>query len=226
MRIISILLTSVLLYLSSCAPSYVPNIVNTPLHTDKGEAEIATNFAISGFDPQASYAITEHIGIMVNGSFADRTSDTTNNFHKHNFLEGGVGYFTLLNDKTVFECYTGYGYGMVKAEYSNELWKAQTYTRLNRVFLQPAIGVTTNVFTGSFATRIAYVNLYQNSHTEDKVFLEPVLTAKMGYKYIQTIVQLGISFPVGNNETMDFNYQPFILGIGIQANINKVFNEN
>jgi hypothetical protein len=64
-----LLYAGAVVYLTSCAPAYVPNALNTPLFNNKGEIHIAANTGISGFDPQLAYAVTDNIGVMVNGSF-------------------------------------------------------------------------------------------------------------------------------------------------------------
>jgi phosphoserine phosphatase len=67
----------ILALLNSCATAYIPNTVNTPLLTNRKEFQAAIYAGTSGFDPQLTYAVSDHIGIMLNGSFANVTSDST-----------------------------------------------------------------------------------------------------------------------------------------------------
>ncbi len=212
------------LLFSSCATAYVPNVVNTPLMNNKGEFQASLNTGISGFDPQVAYALTDNIGLMVNGSFANRTSDSSDDFHKHQFVEFGGGYFTKVGSAGRFEVFGGFGAGNLQAEYDNELWVSKARVNSTRFFLQPAIGATTSVFDGSFASRFVYVNLSQNSDNASAMFVEPVLTGKVGYKYVKFIVQTGFSFLLTSNDVA-FNYQPFIFSVGVQLNLGKLFDE-
>ncbi|HRC89903.1 MAG TPA: hypothetical protein PK910_07795, partial [Bacteroidales bacterium] len=86
----------VALIINSCAPAYVPNVLNAPMLTNKNEVQAAVYIGTSGFDPQIAWAPTNHIGVMANASFMNSTSDSTENYHKHNFFEFGAGYYTAF----------------------------------------------------------------------------------------------------------------------------------
>jgi len=217
-----IFLSSLILFLGACAPAYVPNVINAPLLSNKGEVQLAVNTGIAGFDPQFAYAVTDHFGIMVNGSFANWTSDSTDNFHKHQFFELGTGYYTKIGSSGRFETFGGFGFGNLRADYSNDLWLSKSRVNSTRFFIQPTIGATTSIFDGSFATRIVLVELKQDNISASGLFVEPVLTGKVGYKYVKGVFQLGFSLPLNSNN-LPFNYQPFIVSVGIQANIGKIF---
>src|SRR3989339_701931 len=73
---------------SSCSPEYIPNMVNTPLFSNQGEFQATVATGTSNFDAQLGYAITDNIAIIANGSYADETNDTTDEFHKHLIIEG------------------------------------------------------------------------------------------------------------------------------------------
>lgn len=210
------------LLLGSCAPAYVPNVISTPLLSNKGEMQLSVNTGIAGFDPQFAYAVTDYIGVMVNGSFANWTSDSTDNFHKHKFVEIGTGYYTKLGESGRFETFCGFGFGNLKAKYSNDLWISMATVNSTRFFVQPTIGATTKMFDGSFATRIVFVNLTQEDIKGSGVFVEPVLTGKVGYKNVKGVIQLGFSLPFNHNDLI-FNYQPFIFSVGLQVNIGKLY---
>ncbi len=163
----------VVLIINGCAPAYVPNVINTPLLSSKGEIQAAIHTGISGTDPQFSYALTDNIGIMLNGSFADRTSDSTDDFHKHQFIELGTGYYTKIGESGRFETFGGFGYGKLQAEFDNDLWDTHSDVTSSRIFIQPTIGATTDIFDGSFASRFVIVNMHQASKKSTGFFLEP-----------------------------------------------------
>jgi hypothetical protein len=212
----------VILILNSCATAYVPNVVNAPLLTNKGEIQIALHTGTAGTDPQVTYALSNHIGVMLNGSFANRTSDTTNNFHKHQFLEIGTGYYTPVGTRGKFETFGGVGFGKVKAEYENNLWLSLSNVNFSRIFIQPTIGFTSKIFDGSFSSRFVILNLHQESGGSTGYFVEPVVTGKLGYDHIKAVMQLGFSFPI-NSDNILFKYQPVLLSFGIQGNFGKIF---
>jgi len=217
-----ILLLCLTVILGSCAPAYVPNSLNTPMFSNKGDIHVNINTGISGFDPQLSYAVTDNIGIMLNGSFLSATSDSSDNFHKHQFLEIGTGYYRKIGTSGRFETFGGLGYGRVKAEYENDLWQSHADVDNIRIFIQPSIGVASDVFDGSFSSRFVVVNMYQESGSAYGIFAEPALTGKLGYKYVKALFQLGLSLPLHSGD-IEFNHQPFIFSVGMQANIDKFF---
>jgi len=216
------LLSCITFILGSCAPAYVPNTVNTPMFSNKGDIQVNLNAGISGFDPQLSYAVTDKLGIMLNGSFANSTSDSSVNFHKHQFIEIGTGYYTKIGTSGRFETFGGLGYGKVKAEYDNDLWQSHADVDNIRIFIQPSIGVASDVFDGSLSSRFVFINLYKDSNESYGLFAEPALTGKLGYKYVKAVLQLGLSIPL-NADNIDFNYQPLLFSVGLQANIDEFF---
>lgn len=220
-RLLVFLTFTILLGFYGCAPVYIPNVVNTPMLSNKGELQAAVYTGVTGFDPQFAYAITNNLGVMLNASFANKTNDTLNNFHKHQFVETGVGYFTKIGESGRFETFGGIGYAKLKSDYSNNLWISYTDLYSYRLFLQPSIGAATDFFDGSFSTRFVYLSLFQNNLNYNAFFIEPVITAKVGYKYVKAVFQLGFSFPVNSNEII-FSYQPLLFSIGIQAKINTI----
>ena len=220
--IISLAGLGLLLFAGSCAPVYVPNTINTPLLSNQGEFQASFNLGLAGFDPQFSYAVTDHIGVMVNGSFANRTSDSTDNFHKHRFVEAGSGYFQKIGTSGRFETYGGAGFGRLQAEYDNELWMTHSDVNCLRFFVQPAVGASTDIFDGSLAARFVVLNLKQESKNSTGIFVEPAITAKVGYQYAKAVFQFGLAIPLNKNN-MEFNYQPFIFSVGMQATLGRKY---
>ena len=216
-------LVLIILLISACAPSYVPNVVNTPLLSNKGEFQVTANAALSGFDPQLSYAVTDNIGLMVNGSFANQTSDSTDDYHKHQFVELGAGYYKKIGQRVRFEGYGGLGFGNLESNDDDALFIPFSSVKTTRVFLQPTIGATTEIFDGSFSSRFVVVNMKQDLHSDIGYFIEPVLTSRLGYKYVKVVTQFGVSIPL--NSEIDFGYEPFIFSIGLQLNLGKLYDE-
>jgi hypothetical protein len=212
----------VILILNSCAPVYVPSVVNAPLLTNKGEVQVALHAGTAGIDPQFAYALSNHVGVMLNGSFANNTSDSTNNFHRHSFVEIGSGYYTNLGTRGKFEVFGGVGFGKIQALYDNNLWVSMSDVNYTRYFIQPTIGFTTKIFDAGLSSRFVLINLHQKAGSITAYFIEPVITGKLGYDHIKAVMQLGFSLPLNSNIN-SINYQPILISVGIQSNFGKVF---
>ena len=220
---------SILVGLFSCSPEYLPNMASTPVFEDKGEIQANIGAGISGIDAQMAYAVTDHIGVMANTSFRSQTSDTTDDFHKHNFAEFGTGYYTNITKKATISIYGGYGFGNVKSlDEDNLIDNDVTDADFNRIFLQPAFGVTTKHFDASFTPRLVFVDVKYNEEVlnEAKGFhpiIEPVLTTRFGFENVKFITQAGLSLPF-NTEKLDFDIQPFIISVGVHLNLDLIGN--
>lgn len=204
------------IFLSACAPAYVPNVVNTPLLSNRGEFQAGLYTGTNGFDPQLTYAVTDHIGLMLNGSFANRKPKTSSNYHQHSFLELGAGYYTKLDDIWRFEAFGGAGMGSLQAENYGGLWDAYSSVNSMRIFIQPDIGLTTKVVDFGFGTRFVLVDMYQGTASSTGLFYEPVVTGRLGFNHVKFFVQMGFSAPV-NGDVIDFDFEPLIFALGIHA---------
>lgn len=215
-------------FLFSCSPEYIPNMANSPMFSNKGEFQANIATGTSNFDAQAAYAITDHIGIMVNGSYGNETNDTTDDYHKHSFIEGGLGYFENIGESLRYEIYGGYGIGKTKGFYETFVLDSITDADLSRFFIQPGIGVATGIFDASFSPRFVLVKMTPNIESFDKggynTFFEPVITSKIGYKWVKFIIQFGFSIPIGNDD-LHFDYQPFIFNFGLNINIGRKYTD-
>ncbi|MBU8891362.1 MAG: hypothetical protein KOO66_01175 [Bacteroidales bacterium] len=213
--------------LTSCSPEYIPNMVNSPMLSNQGEFQATIATGTSNFDAQTALAITDNIGIMVNGSYGNETNDSTDDFHRHSFIEAGIGYYEKIGDKGRYEIYGGYGIGKAEGFFENALFGSEiTNANYNRFFIQPGIGISTGIFDGSFSPR--FVLIQMNPQGSDfrsgnyNVFLEPVFTSKVGFKYVKFVAQFGFSVPFGEDQ-VNFNYQSFIMNIGLNFNIGRKY---
>ena len=210
---------------SSCSPEYIPNMVNTPLFSNQGEFQATVATGTSNFDAQLGFAITDNIAIIANGSYADETNDTTDEFHKHLILEGGLGYYKKLSESGRIEVFGGYGIGQIQTLKDNAVFDdPYTEIKFNRIFLQPSVGAVTDIFEGCFATRVAFVQMIPSSTSNISeswhMFIEPVMTVKIGYRYAKAVIQVGYSFPI-NEKNIDYNTQGLIFNFGLNINIGR-----
>jgi len=218
----------IVVFFTSCSPEYIPNMVNSPMFSNANEFQANISTGTSIFDAQVAYAVTDNIGIMVNGTYGDETSDSTDDFHKHAFIEGGVGYYNKIGAKGRYEIYGGYGIGRVEGLFENNLFDDDlTDARYNRFFIQPGIGISTGIYDGSFSPRFAMVQMNprgMNFETGNyKMFFEPVITSKIGFKYVKFVFQVGASLPISGDDNLGFDNQPFIVNLRINLNLGRIY---
>ncbi|HRZ97612.1 MAG TPA: hypothetical protein P5084_08650 [Paludibacter sp.] len=227
-RIIYLYTVCIIIAFQACNPKYVPNVINTPMFTEAGEVNVAVNFGESGFDPQLSASLTDHFGIMLNGSLSKQT-DYSLNASSHRFLEFGAGYYTKSNTFARFEVYGGYGFGNFKAQHyftpiynDSPSYLIKSDVNCNRFFIQPGFGIITDYVELSLASRFVNVNYLSGPDSDNGLrgvpffFVEPALTLKAGSKYIKGVLQVGTSLLLNYNY-VGYEYDPFILSLGLQV---------
>jgi hypothetical protein len=158
---------------------------------------------------------------MANGSFLNSTNDSNDGYHRHSFVEIGMGYYANPFEYLHFDVYAGYGFGRLEGFYENSLWDDFARVSSNRLFVQPCLGFSSRLVDLGFTTRIAYVMIEQNNIKSSGLFLEPVLTFKVGMDYFKAIWQMGFSVPQ-SDEALDFRYQPFLFSVGFQLSIGNI----
>ena len=224
-----IAISGITLMLSACTTLYKPNPIHSPMLTNKGEGHISTTLGISGTglaSMQAAYAVSDHIGIMTDGMFHYRETNYTDPYNSGQEIlkifsgEVGIGYFEKfgVNQKQLFQIYTGGGYGTTKAKitYINEPNPVISANFYN-MYIQPGVVFTGNYMDLGIDVRMNYVNLFNvNAYLYDSfdfwntnynftsdstlqfVLLEPNFTMKVGSKHLKGIFQAGLTIPIVN----------------------------
>lgn len=207
----------------SCVPAYVPSVVNAPLLSEQYDVVISGFSSTSGFDPQLAYAVTDEIGVMVNGSFRTTSSKqvTDPTYYQRYYGEIGGGYYTTIGEFGRFEVFSGAGGGKVNGGFTNSIFAPHTDVSYAKGFLQPSIGFVSSVFEVAFTPRLALVTMSQNALRSTAPFFEPALTFRSGYRNWKGVVQFGLSYPVGVQPQFDF--QPFTFALGIQIRLGSDF---
>ncbi|MFO7938827.1 MAG: hypothetical protein R6U66_03650 [Bacteroidales bacterium] len=219
-----------LLLFTACSPEYIPNMVNSPLLSNQGEVQATIAGGTSNLDVQTAVALSDNWALMVNGSYADEHSDSSEDFHKHLMVEMGVGYYEKMGRIGRYEIFGGYGAGKIKGRYDEAVFDAPyTEASFNKIFLQPGIGLSTGYYDGSFATRFSAIQMDLDASTagftdDFHLFFEPVITNKFGSRYIKVIMQAGLSLPISQTE-LHYDYQPFLFHVGIHMNIGRKFED-
>ena len=238
----SILFIVVLIFFcSSCKRTlYVPNMQNVPLLKEKNE--IRASFTPSNV--QAAYGITNGLGLMLNAHFPNSLTlqelegDLST---KRRFYEGGIGYFTKVNELGVFEIYGGVGKGKVSFDNRGNNIKDKFSSKFSRYFIQPSIGWTLENVDLAISLRYTRLSFYdldtseyifdaskgfdqdlslidQNSYS----FVEPAITLRLGMKYAKSFFQLQRVAQL-NSEIIEYRDMQYTFGIHI--NIAKRFEE-
>lgn len=206
-EIVSVMLFTLLL--SSCAPVYLPNQLQTPLLRDKGEATASISIGTSTFDIQTAYSPIKHLDILVDFTVAKGES------HEHAQFQGGLGYYKTFNDAFHLEFLAGGGGG-----YSTTITLG-TFGKFNegtysRFYLQPNVFFVSEHFDFGLATRASFVHF---NNFGRGTYVEPTLVGRFGFEYLKFQVQAGLSFQTNDNATLDYN--PIIFNLGLVYTLRK-----
>jgi hypothetical protein len=223
----------------SCAPLYVPNARNTPLFDQPGEAQVSFGYA-SGFDLQSAYAVSEHVGVMVNyfntvQSGTNVLSMQENNFrYRHRLIELGMGYYTNLTGnegqrvKIYAELFGGGGWacgsGVDNASRGFMIFQSQdtvnVQSRYRRYFIQPLLAFRFPSADLTLTCRISAADFYRTEITSTpnkrlevdqlKAFFEP----SVGYRLYTRNRKLFFNFQCGFNyplsQAIDEEYVEYV----------------
>lgn len=221
---------ALLVVLNACAPAYIPNMVNTPLFSNKNEFTANVGGGSSGIDAQVAYAMTDHVAVMANSSFSSQSNHNSSEYyednvhHKHRFFEGGIGYFDTPTSWLNFEAFGGYGKGTIESY--DSFWGDSISGDYYRVFVQPSMGIVSDYLDLCFTPRFAYVGFdgtLNNSSSTIRgtgIFIEPVFTIKLGFKQVKFFSQIGWSIKV-NSVDYNFENQPSIFSFGTQLTLGR-----
>jgi len=232
----------------STASFYCPNTINVPLLREQNEAHITGSIGIGDgeygcssnmYDVNASYAITDHLGIMGSAhGFSSVDDNGINNSLTNSSTMGdiGVGYYKTLDAKKrlITEVYGGMGFGTL-----NTTGLVTGNMQMYRLFVQPSIGLRTAVFDFVFSVRACDVNYHYNSspavyaallnakeyevapaNGSNNLFIEPAITMRLGYKFVKLQWQLMASLGKGS-----FRYDSFVTGLGLNFNLEYLYPE-
>lgn len=223
------------IWLSSCKTVYYPTTHNSPMLNNKGEFQASGIIGTGNFELQTAYAITDNIGVMLNGSYFNGTREIEINNEKteikemHNLIEAGAGYFTNFGKLGKLEVFAGGGVGKVPANFRGIDYYDGTQTSdMTKLFIQPSIGLGSDFVDFSGGVRISAVNVSRAM----RLFAEPELTIKLGYKHVRLVASIGLALPMNNinnsrnDELLSWDYNPVIIGLGIQLNLGRKYEKH
>lgn len=219
----------IIVFVSSCAPAYIPNLANIPLLEEEHELNICGAFSTSGTDVQLAYAVSDGIAIMANGTFLNVDNDE--DYHKHLFGEIGFGKFWANENSFKAEIFCGFGIGNIRTDYdgTSAYMPDVIDASIKRAFIQPNIGFRTGFIDLGITSRFSFVNIEHEDNSLNtgkfETFWEPGIIGKIGYKVIKFYGEIGFSLPIYDHTAHYTNF-PFYIGTGIQVNIKSLRIEN
>ncbi len=235
------------LFLASCssiyAPMYAPSSATIPLHTQKDELLAEAKGGTDNYALQGSFSVTDHINVFANGSYLTNSNTSSGSYKEYNtksLVEGGLGYFTKIDDDAIFEIQAGYGQGFSKNLLTEKGKDAKALESVNfysgdynRIFIQPSIGVILGK-NETFAvgakvskvnfTRFATTNTsFSEENKPEGTFLEPHLQYRGTWNKFSLMLQTGFSLRLSKEEKLGFDNSPAqaTIGLGYRLDFNK-----
>jgi len=218
MKIVLFLAILTAAFYQACAPAYVPNVVNSPMIHSGKSLNASVHGGTSGVDIQSAYSPLEHWGLMMNGSFMNEKNENSDDYHQHIFVEAGSGYYLRLGKFGLIDAYGGTGIGRISSLQTSGILGSEAHDMVARAFVQPSLSFVSNYFQTSFSFRTVMVYIWQDEAHDTGYFFEPTLTIKFGLPRVKLVAQAGLSLPVNKN-VVSFNYEPFLVSVGLQAQI-------
>ncbi len=205
-------------FISSCSVIYMPTPVNVPMLTNRGETQINANLGFYGFSPQFAYAFTNHIGGYVNLSVVG--SPKTDSTSYQYAITPALGYF-YKHGKFRMEVFSGLEAGRLASLYSEGNTPVLEKYSFRSVFFQPTIGYTSNLLDLGFTSDFVFIS-FEDVNTNSiysTLLLEPLLTAKIGYRRVRLLLQAGLAIDVSKDP--DILTFPVIATLGLNINLGK-----
>lgn len=228
------------LLLSGCVSTYMPNVPNVPMFTEKGELSAGGHVTPKGnITFNTAYAVSDHFAVVLNGSMLN--SERRKRDFRHNLLEAGGGYFTTFGPENnrILEIYGGFGGGSSdRTEKDEDETGKMIYTRheanFSKYFVQvnftskrkKSLRLLSHEFPLNYGTalRASYVNMHDYrlngvpGTEEDNIFLEPIFYTRLTLNpSVQLQYTSGSNFGLKNRKTLTAGYSVFSLGFVINV---------
>ncbi len=227
------ILISTAIIFSSCAAVYVPNVAHTTFYEESGDLSASGFVGSTGYDGQVSFAFTNNLYFYGAASFMeeDSTSYEDDNYLKHNYQEGAIGFYHCIESSGRYTMHMGIGHGEAEAYDRFNFFGSNKVTaegKYRKYFFQSALGMSKDIVDLGGAIRYSYVDFYKfNSNREDygtvehifNHFLEPSFFVRVGYKYIKWHFQYSLAFGLRDESPFDYKINRISMGITFKYNI-------
>ncbi|MDX5420508.1 MAG: hypothetical protein LPK09_14935 [Hymenobacteraceae bacterium] len=228
-----------LFFTTGCVSTYMPNVPNVPMFTEKGELSAAGHITPKGnITFNTAYAVTDKFGAMLNGSMLSQEGRKRD--FRHNLIEAGGGYFTTFgpNQNRILEIYAGIGGGSSDRTEKEEKEGVMVFTRreasFSKYFTQvnftskkkKSLRLLGHEFPLNYGTalRASYVNMGKHllngveQEKEDNIFLEPIFYTRLALSpTVQLQYTSGSNFGLRNRKALTAGYSVFSLGFVINV---------
>jgi len=216
------------LLLSSCTSLYKPNMIQSPMLTEKGDFNVSGALGISGMGNghvQTAYAPVEHLGIMLNMMGHSESPWYSQETQKLQILNGeaGIGIHNKFGSKNnlLLQVYAGYGRGRSVNYIDNNSPESrpEMSSNFSSLFFQPGIAYVGDLMNVAVDFRFKRVTMFDLNarlyrefewwNTEYEFFnnssvafglFEPVVTFKIGDENYRGIFQAGLNIPIANTD--------------------------
>ncbi|MFT2008205.1 hypothetical protein ACMA1I_05980 [Pontibacter sp. 13R65] len=238
-----------LVSVSGCVSTYMPNVPNVPMFTEKGELSAAGHITPKGnVTFNTAYAVSDHFAVQVNGSMLN-TERRKRDF-RHNLIEAAGGYFTTFgpDNNRVLEVYGGLGGGSSdridkKENKTGELLTDRYEASFSKYFVQvnfsskrkKSLKVFSREYPLNYGTAIrgSYINMKDfkinglAATTEDNIFIEPIFYTRLTLNpSVQLQYTSGTTIGLKNRDYLTAAYSVFSLGVVINVGGSNITAKN
>ena len=221
---------------SACAPTYVPNVRNVPLFSEGREFQ-GTVYVTTGIEAQLAYSVSDNVALMGNYARLNEKNSAQGFTRQNNYYEGGLGYYKNTRSRR-FEIFGGYGAGNGTGQGQYNFFFATfgqqelvTDYKYSRIFIQPSIGTNNRNFNIAFTTRFSFVDFSEFTASTSTIlattikpsenphiFIEPALTGKFHLVgNLNGVFQLGLNVAMPSD--VYFTFVPLQAAFGIQLQV-------
>jgi hypothetical protein len=232
------------LFFAACSSIYMPNVPNASMLSKKGELHAGAHISIKGdLSLNSAYAISDHLGVMLNGSTISQQKKTKD--FRQNLLELGAGYFTTFGDNhsRILEVYAGVGNGSTERNFrdiENDVIVSTDNQNFNfnKTFLQvnysskkqKGIKLFGKNYPLNYGTilRVSHITMEKFERNgfiqpkEDNIFLEPVFFTRLKLnKILQLQYTSGSNFGLKSRKYLTAGNSVFTIGVAV--NIGELY---
>lgn len=91
-------------------------MINTPIFQQKGETQLGGHISFNGWEGQGAYALTNNLALLANYNDNGQQKRTHSAYNieefRHNFAEGGAGFYHKTKRGKTIEVFALAGWGM------------------------------------------------------------------------------------------------------------------
>jgi hypothetical protein len=226
--------------ISSCG-IYRSNVINVPFLERSGQTKIAGHISFTGYEGQASIAVTNSVGIIANISDMGTARDgnaINYTIDKHNFSEIGAGYFSNKIEGRSLSCYFIAGNG-ITSHFATGGDTLQGHTlpfsdfkeiKYSRYLIQADYGITDGKYEYAISPRLFIVQYYgikDNTSIEYKELPSKYLYSDVAFtihytllEYLKLSGQFNVTVPITGRYVGYYDASPFNCSVGIIADMN------